>query len=98
MKILQRLSFVQVIGRIWQPGVTAAMTYDLRPYDVENMRDDDGKITRDSMEDWLGSHAGDFQEVTDFRASIEDGETTIDIDWAKEESELTFNDCMFPEV
>jgi hypothetical protein len=72
----------------------AAQTYELSGYDIENMRDDDGKITRDSVDRWLAMNAGDFQHVADFRASIEDGDSTVDIEWADEESELTFGDCM----
>ena len=92
-------SEIDVIGPIWWPaGSTAATTYNVTGYDVENMRGDDGQVTRESVELWLGSHAGDFQHVTDFHASIEDGADTVDIPWQQsEESELTFNDCMYGE-
>ena len=97
MRYTVRKSQVQVIGRIWMPSTTAAQTYDLTGYDVDNARGDDGAITRDSVSRWLDTHAGDFASVTDFTASIEDGDTTVDIPWADEESELTFNDCTYGE-
>jgi hypothetical protein len=97
MRYAVRKSIIHVIGRIWMPAATAAMTYTLRSYDIENMRDEDGSITRESVDNWLAMNAGDFQGVTDFYASIEDGNKSIDLPWADEDSELTFNDCMFPE-
>jgi hypothetical protein len=97
MKFTTRISYVDVIGQIWMPAVTAVMRYNVSSYDLENMRDDNGNITRDSVENWLGCHAGDFQSVTDFSASLEDGDETVDLPWADEESELTYGDCMFPE-
>lgn len=95
MKYLVSTSYVQVVGRIWMPSTTAAMSYTLNGYDVENARDDEGQITRESVECWLGAHAGDFSSVDDFFASIEDGEQTIEIPWSDEESELTYNDCVY---
>lgn len=97
-RYLIRRSYVRLIGQIWLPAVTCAQQKDLTSYDVENIRDEDGKITRESVEQWLTVNAGDFQNVHDFEASIEDGDQTIDIPWQSEESELTFNDCMYPEV
>ena len=79
------------------PAVTCAEEMNLSQYDVENCRDNDGNITRDSIEEWLTSHAGNFQSVQDFRASIEDGENTVEIDFQSEESEITFADCFYPE-
>lgn len=95
MKYVVRKSVVCYVGTIWQ-GLTCAQDKTLSSYDVENMRDDDGKITRESVENWLGCNSGDFQSIDDFYASIEDGDETIDIEWASEESEMTYNDCMFP--
>ena len=97
MKYMVRKSFVQVVGTIWLPPVTAATTYPLRQYDIDNARDDAGAITRESVEQWLYTHAGDFQSIDDFSASIEDGEDTIDIPWESEDAECTFYDCMYPE-
>jgi hypothetical protein len=96
MRYTIRKSVVRVVGRIWMPDTTAATTYELRaPYDVDNARGDDGRITRESVARWLDMHARDFASVTDFEASIEDGDETVDIPWASEESELTFSECMF---
>ena len=72
------------------------MSYPVNSYDIEYLRDDGGAITRDSVEDWLTTHSGDFQQILDFTASIEDGDTTVDIEWADEEAELTYLDCMYP--
>ena len=97
MKYLVRKSFVNIIGHIWQPGIgVCAMSYPVSLYDIEHLRYEDGAITRDSIEDWLTTHSGDFRQVTDFSASIEDGEATIDIPWRDEESEFTYSDCMYP--
>lgn len=75
------------------PAITAGQTIELSAYDVANARDDDGRITRDSIEQWLTKHSGDFQHVIDFSASIEDGGNTVEIAWADEANEMTFNDC-----
>ena len=96
MKLTIRKSIVQIIGVIWMPPVTCATQKTLRDYDIENMRNDEGQITRESVEQWLTTNSGDFQSVTDFSASIEDGENTVDIPWASEESEFTYVDCMYP--
>lgn len=97
MKYLTRVSYIDVIGPIWMPSVDAATRYTVSSYDLENMRDGNGKITRDSVQRWLDCHAGDFQSVTDFSASLEDGDETVDLPWAHEESELTYGDCMYPQ-
>lgn len=97
MRYTVRTSVVRVIGYIWMPSTEAAQTYTLSAHDVENARDGDGRITRASVQDWLDTHAGDFSEVTDFEASIEDGPDTVEIPWVHEESELTFNACVFGE-
>jgi hypothetical protein len=60
---------------------------------VENCQDDDGEITRESVESWVDTHSGDFQEVIDFEASLESGDDTIDIPWATEEGELAYLDA-----
>lgn len=83
---------INVIGTIWMPAVTAAYSYSLDAYDVDNMKGDDGKIARREISAWLNTHAGDFQSVEDFEATI----GTARYGWADEESEWTFNDCMYP--
>ena len=96
MKYLVERSEIDVVGYIWQPNVGLCATQIRVDYQVTDLRDDDGKITRDSVQSWLDTHAGDFSEITDFQASIEcDGET-VEIDWRDEESGFTFNDAMYP--
>ena len=94
MRYMVERNFVQVIGQIWMPATTAAMTYDLDSSDVRNIREFclHYKVCRDSVEDWLGTHSGDFRTIDDFYVTIGDWES----EWAHEESEATFNDCMFP--
>ncbi len=84
-----RRAYVQVIGVIWMPATTAATSYQLNGYDLENI----GEFTRENVEQWLCTHAGDFQSVTDFRAVC----GAVEVEWADPESECTFNDCMYPE-
>ena len=88
MKFTIERKWIEVIGVIWMPAVTCAKRIDLSAYDMENI----GEPTRENVEDWLGSHTGDFQSIDDFHAVI--GET--DIPWKDEESEFTYCDCMFP--
>lgn len=53
MRYLVKTSFIHVIGTIWMPAVTCAYSYELRGYDIENMRNEDGTITRESISSWL---------------------------------------------
>jgi hypothetical protein len=92
MSTMMTTGRIDVIGTIWMPAVTAATSYTLSSYDIENMRGDDGKIARREIQAWLDTHAGDFQSIEDFDATIEDAR----YGWANEESEFTFMDCMFP--
>lgn len=96
MKITIRKSVVRVIGRIWMPAAVCAMEYQLNAYQVENAKDDQGRITRESLDRWLSTNSGDFQSVTDFWASIEVGDQTVEIPWANEDSECEFWDCTCP--
>jgi hypothetical protein len=84
-----REDYVEVIGTIWMPAVTAAYRYPVSGYDAEQI----GAVTRENVEQWLTTHAGDFQHVKDFHASIGHD----DVPWADEESECTYNDCMYGE-
>ncbi len=93
MRITQIISQIEVIGHIWQPGITAAMTYRLTSHDIENIRKDDGTIDRDAVERWLDSHSGDFKSIIDFTCTIGDGD--FDSGWSNEESEYTFADCFY---
>jgi hypothetical protein len=99
---------VGVVGSIWQPGIgPCATVYELSAHDVQvicdrqdlppfQMPDDatlEREFTRDNVQDWLDSHAGDFQSIDDFDAQC--GPVTIE--WAKEDSGYIFLDCMYPE-
>ncbi len=96
MKYTVRKSVVDVLGVIWMPMISAAIELELSAYDVGNARDDDGNITRESVGLWLDSHAGDFSGITDFYASIEDGDSTVEIPWESEDNEVAFSDLMYP--
>lgn len=93
MKYVVRKSVIWLVGYIWMPmGVPCGQCLTLDGYDVENARDAEGKITRESVEQWLATNAGDFREITDFSASIEDNDQTVDIPWATEAGELAYAD------
>ena len=103
----KRISQVDVVGTIWMPAITAATTYTLSDYDIGNIRArsqgadvgpvDSGPVTREGVEEWLSRNSGDFQSVEDFRVTISTADGyDFDSDFEDEESELTFNDCMFP--
>lgn len=81
-----RIAYVEVLGKIWMPMVTAGTRLELSDYDLENI----GEFTRENVEDWLGTNSGDFSSVKDFAAVC--GETVIA--WQSEENELEFSDCM----
>lgn len=92
MKYTVSRSVIQVIGTIWMPAATCAMDIELTGHDVSNIEE---PITRETVEDWLNCHSGDFQSIEDFRADLEiEGETVV-FDWKSDDSEITYNDCMF---
>jgi len=109
-------NFIDVIGRIWLPPIVCALRKVLTARDVEDLRDENGNITRESVAEWLTTNTGDFQEIIDFSVDItlqqvdivehpkglsykpdptKVGFYQVDFPWAKEESEITFNDCMY---
>lgn len=93
------VSKVQVIGKIWMPPVLSAMEYTVSNSDIENMKDEKtGDISRSAVERWVMLHTGDFQSIEDWRAELEVGDETLIWDWEKEDSEMKYNDCMFPGV
>ena len=95
MKYTVRKSIIEIVGGIWWPmGATCAQTQTLSAYDVENCKDDNGEITRESVERWVMTHSGDFSSVKDFHASLEVGDKTIEIPWVTEEGEIAFLDCV----
>lgn len=83
------LARVEVIGQLWQPGVVAASLYWMP-------RDEHDPLTRDTVADWLDTHAGDFQSIDDF--SADDHVTGEYLDWTGEESHLTYIDCMYEDL
>lgn len=85
---------ISVIGNIWMPNAQAAYSYGLSEHDIDNMRGEDGKIARCDIERWLSSHAGDFQSIDDFSASI----GTANYGWKNEESELLYSDLVYGEI
>lgn len=89
MRYMVERNFVQVLGVIWMPAITCAQEIKLRAYDVENI----GEFTRENVSDWIDKNAGDFQSITDFYATMGD----VEIHWANEDNEITYNDCMYPQ-
>jgi hypothetical protein len=86
---LEQVGRVLVIGEIWQPGVgPCAYSYSYSQRDLWEYG-----TSRCGILEWLGTHAGDFQRITDFTAHFAN---TPYVDWADPESEYTYNDCMFP--
>lgn len=86
---------IEVIGGIWWPyGATAA--YQYAP-STDDLRDDDGNVTRESVQGWLNTHAGDFSSITDFYANVAVGEDDVELPWADDESEMIWTVCMFGE-
>lgn len=79
---------VHHVGPIWQPGYICAMDYRPR---VDDVRDATAAVTRDSVQDWLDAHAGDFSATLDF--SVSGG--AIDLPFATEAGELAYADAMF---
>ena len=91
MKRITPSNRICILGRIWMPAVVCAQVLHPSAYDIENMRNRRGKITRRSVEDWLSTHAGDFQSILDFSVSLDE---ELESDWAKgEESDFQFTDC-----
>lgn len=87
----------QVIGYIWQPGVGVCaqqVTVDL----AHMIANDYNPANRDDAEEWVSlHHCGDFSALVDMRLDFHIGDEHIVHDWkAGEESELAFNDAMYP--
>jgi hypothetical protein len=76
--VRQRRALVNVVGKVWMGG-KAATTYQLSDQDLESI----GEFTRDKVEGWLKTHAGDFQQIDDFEAFCGSEE----IQWENEENE-----------
>lgn len=95
MRYMVRTSIVEVIGSIWMPSTTAAYTYTLTGHDIFSAQDENGQVTRESVQSWLDCHAGDFAGIDDFHASLEVGGETVEFPWLSENSEITFNGCVW---
>ena len=93
MRISYTRNYVRVIGKIWMPPITAAMEYTLSDSELESNHIDRDNPTRDQIQRWVSTETGDFRSIEDFSADI--GDRGI-VPWFKEESECTYNDCMFP--
>ena len=82
---------IQVVGVNWGAylvqGSLLAITEPTAAmeYTAPNM------ATREEVREWLDTHAGDFEQVLDF-ASLPN------IEFASEESECFYHDCMVPET
>lgn len=88
MRYMVRKSIVDVVGKIWQPyGAVCSLRKELTDDDLANARDSAGKLTRASVDRWVRLNSGDFSEIIDWRASLEDGDQTVDLPWATEDGE-----------
>jgi hypothetical protein len=103
MKLTISISYVRVIGHIWQPGFgICAMEYRLNDYHVGCAREttgdtlpvSEGPITRESLQRWIDTNTSDFSSVEDWSASIENNGVTVEFDWEKEDSEVTYWECI----
>ena len=84
---------IQVLGYLWMPSCLAATCLTLYGYDMENLGD---PTDRDAVENWIGSHSGDFSQVLDFRADFHIEDKHIVHEWAREDSACEYDDCMYP--
>jgi hypothetical protein len=84
-----REAVIFVLGYIWQPlDYLCTGVYKLTPKKVEELKDETGSITRESVKAWVSNilNIGDFQRIVDFRASIYE----LEIPWELEDSETIF--------
>jgi hypothetical protein len=86
---------IQILGRLWMPGVEAATDKTLDEYDMGNIED---VRDRDSVLNWLGANSGDFSAIIDFRADFHVGDEHIVHEWADEENEFKFSSYMFQDL
>jgi hypothetical protein len=89
-------SIIQIIGTSWI-GQGIALERELKPQELESLRDEAGEITRTSIDRWLRSNACDFCRVTDWRAELEIGDQTIELGWQQDESEAIFCESQYQE-
>jgi len=56
--------------------------------------DDDGRVTRESVDHWAMTHTGDFSDIKDWNADLEvDGQTVV-MEWEREESDCEYMDTL----
>lgn len=94
MRYTVSLSYVDVLGYIWMPHALCSTRITLSAYDLGNIADEGGNITREDVEQWLTMHTGDFSNVVDFNASIEWNGETLDFPWSTEENECAYFDTV----
>lgn len=101
MRVTKTYSEIQVLGKIWMPNTMAGMEMSLSSFEVENCKDSDENITKESVREWLDSHSGDFSEVIDFAYDLTLGDGNngwVDYvgGWENEDNEIDFLSCMNP--
>ena len=90
-------NYIDVLGWIWQPTQSpCSLRIALSKYDTDNMKDDKGETTRQSIEDWLSLNAGDFQAIIDFHAVIDSAK--VKFPWTSEETEMQYLDTIGGEI
>ena len=94
MRYVKVVSYINVLGYLWMPSACTAQSLSPSAYDIENMRNDDGTIDRQSISDWLDKNTGDFSQVLDFECSIAVGDGTIDYAWQTEDNGMKYADCI----
>jgi hypothetical protein len=99
-----REDYVEILGYIWWPSnILCSLRQSLSGYDLENILSEHvtgdipptpenlaERFTRESVENWLGTNAGDFSQVVDFHATA----GAVDIAWSSEENELAYYDAL----
>src|SRR5438105_1093168 len=87
---------IDAIGYIWQPGVgVCAQSRDLSAHEIEQIGNPQDRA---AVAAWIATHFGDFQQVVDFRADFHLlDDMHVVHEWQQEESDLAFQDCMYPE-
>ena len=85
-------SILQVIGELRGGGI-GSYQYTLKPKDREQMKRD-GVFRRELISSWANSqlNTGDFSNVLDWRAEIEDEGFTFEFDWSDPESAELWDD------
>jgi hypothetical protein len=85
-------SILQVIGELWD-GSIGTYQYTLKPKDLKQM-EYHGVFYRELITCWVNSklNTGDFSNVLDWRAEIENGDDTLEFDWSDPESAELWDD------